>query len=66
MTTTFPPVSQDLLRTIGPDTLAAGHPLKHNVALEILAKLVREKGEIWAAEHTEEVRKIILSITSII
>ncbi|MDD2218769.1 MAG: hypothetical protein PHO79_09135 [Desulfoplanes sp.] len=46
--------------------MSNNHPLKHNVALEVVAKIINEKGEDWATTHVAEIRRTILSVTSIL
>ena len=59
-------ISQDLLQQIGQEAMSNNHPLKHNVALEVVAKIINEKGEDWATTHVAEIRRTILSVTSIL
>jgi len=66
MNQTLSPISQKLLEQIGQEAMSNNHPLKHNVALEVVRKLVNDKGEAWAAEHVAEIRTTILSVTSIL
>ena len=57
------PIAPELLDTLGVDSLTNGHPLKKNVALEIVATLVRDKGEQWITDNLDTVRKTITSVT---
>jgi len=67
MNKTLSCISQDLLKQIGQEAnMSNNHPLKHNVALEVVAKIINEKGEDWATTHVAEIRRTILSVTSIL
>jgi len=61
-----PPIPYALLETIGVESLTNGHLLKKNVALEIIAALLRDKGEAWIRDNLETVRETITSVTGVL
>ncbi|WP_462323626.1 hypothetical protein [Desulfoplanes sp.] len=59
-------IPQDLVGVIGSTRVCSGNRLKDNVAKEVLAKLLREKGNTWVRKNRAEVRKTIDSLTAIL
>jgi hypothetical protein len=61
-----PPIPDALLETIGVDSLTKGHLLRKNVALEIIATLLQDKGEAWIRDNLDTVRATITSVTGVL